>query len=139
MPKFCEMNIKGTMSINSPTQFVVYKEKSELLLKQICQYEDEKDIPNEIINEYKRISNAIIEYESAYHPLPGRVSTIITGEIMKRMTEKRLRQKNVAQMLGISESRISDLLHEKRPLNLQIVKRLRDELGTSADFILNHC
>jgi len=127
------------MTINSPAQFAIYNEKSELLLKKICQYEDERDVPNEVINEYKDISNAIIEYESAYHPLPGRVSTIITDEIVKRMAEKRLKQKNVARMLGISESRTSDLLNGKRPLNLRIAKRLRDELGIPADFILNHC
>ena len=127
------------MNINSPAQFAIYNEKSELLLKKICQYEDERDVPNEVINEYKEISNAIIEYESAYHPLPGRVSTIITDEIVKRMAEKQLKQKNVARMLGISESRTSDLLNGKRPLNLRIAKRLRDELGIPADFILNHC
>ncbi|MDR0295295.1 MAG: helix-turn-helix domain-containing protein, partial [Prevotellaceae bacterium] len=77
--------------------------------------------------------------ESAYHPLQGRVSTIIVAEIVRKMREKHLKQKNVAQMLGVSESRISDLMHGKRPLNLQIVKRLRNELGISADFILNHC
>ena len=127
------------MTINSPAQFVIYNEKSELLLKEICQYEDERDVPKEVINEYKHISDAIIEYESAYHPLPGRVSTIITDEIVKRMAERQLKQKGVARMLGISESRTSDLLNGKRPLNLRIVKRLRDELGIPADFILNHC
>jgi len=127
------------MTINTPAQFAIYNEKSELLLKKICQYEDERDVPTEVINEYKDISNAIIEYESAYHPLPGRVSTIITDEIVKRMAEKQLKQKSVARMLGISESRTSDLLNGKRPLNLRIVKRLRDELGIPADFILNHC
>ena len=127
------------MIINSPAQFAIYKEKSELLLKQICQYEDEHDVPNEIIYEYKKISDAIIEYESAYHPLPGKVSTIITDEIVKRMKERQLRQKNLSEMLGISESRISDLLKGKRPLNLRIVKRLRDELDISADFLLTYC
>ena len=127
------------MTISSSNQFANYRKKSEFLLKQICQYEDESKVPNEVINEYKQISNAIIEYEAAYHPLPGRVSTIITDEIVKRMEEKQLKQKNIAQMLGISESRISDLLNGRRPLNLRIVKRLRDELGISADFILNHC
>ena len=80
------------MTINSPAQFAIYNEKSELLLKKICQYEDERDVPTEVINEYKDISNAIIEYESAYHPLPGRVSTIITDEIVKRMAEMRKRK-----------------------------------------------
>ena len=96
-------------------------------------------VPSDIIHEYKQISDAIIEYEAAYHPLPGRVSAIITNEIVRRMEEKHLKQKNVAQILGISESRMSDLLHGKRPLNLRIVKKLRDELDIPADFILNHC
>ena len=127
------------MTIDNSKQFAMYKEKSELLLNQICQYDDESEIPCEIVNEYRQISDAIIEYEAAYHPLPGRVSTIITGEIEKRMEEKHLKQKNVAQILGISESRVSDLLRGKRPLNLRIVKRLRDELDIPADFLLNHC
>lgn len=127
------------MIINNPKQFAIYKEKSESLLKQICQYEDESKIPCEIIDEYKQISDAIIEYESAYHPLPGKVSTLITTEILRCMEEKHLKQKKLAQILGISESRTSDLINGKRPLNLQIAKRLRDELGISADFILNHC
>jgi len=127
------------MIINSPKQFTTYKEKSERLLKQICQYENERDIPSEIINEYKQVSGAIIEYEAAYHPLPGRVSTVITGEIVKRMKEKHLKQKNAAHLLGISESRVSDLLRGKRPLNLRIVKRLRDKFDIPADFILNYC
>jgi len=127
------------MEINNSKQFTIFKEKSELLLKEICQYEDESNIPSEIIAEYKQISDAIIEYEAAYHPLPGRVSTIITDEIAKRMAEKHLKQKNLALMLGVSEKRINDLLKGKRPLNLRIAKRLRDELDISADFILNHC
>jgi len=127
------------MIINSQEQFAIHKKKSELLLKQICQYENECEIPNDVINEYRQISAAIMEYESAHHPLPGRISTIITNEIEKCMAERNLKQKNIAKMLGVSESRVSDLLNGKRPLNLRIVKRLRDELGISADFILNHC
>ena len=130
------MKIKG--SINNPKEFKSFQEKSELLLKQICQYEDESLIPSEILDEFKKISDAIMEYEAAFHPLPGKVSTIITCEIEKCMAKKNLKQKHVAKMLGISESRISDLLNGKRPLNLRIAKRLRDELGISADFILNH-
>ena len=124
--------------LTNPQEFKIFQEKSELLLKQICQYEDETLIPSEILDEYKKTSDAIMEYEAAFHPLPGKVSTIITFEIEKCMAKKNLKQKHVAKMLGISESRISDLLNGKRPLNLRIAKRLRDELGISADFILNH-
>jgi len=54
-----------------------YKKENDKLLEQICQYEDDNDIPVEIVQQYKKISRALIDYERAYHPLPGKVSTII--------------------------------------------------------------
>jgi predicted RNA-binding protein len=54
-----------------------YKKENDRLLEQICLYEDDNDIPAEIVNRYKKVSRALIDYERAYHPLPGRVSTII--------------------------------------------------------------
>ena len=55
----------------------------------------------------------------------------------KRAVEN-IKQKEAAQKLGISESRISELLSGKRALNLNMVKRLRDNFGISADFILDN-
>jgi len=54
-----------------------YKKENDKLLEQICQYENDRDIPIEIVQQYKKISHALIDYERAYHPLPGKVSTII--------------------------------------------------------------
>ena len=53
------------------------------------------------------------------------------------MEEKGVNQKQAAKLLGISESRVSDLLNGKRKLNLNIAKRLRDNFGISADFIFD--
>ena len=54
------------------------------------------------------------------------------------MEDKRIKQRDAAKMLGISESRFSELLNGKRGLNLNIAKRLRDCFGISADFILDN-
>ena len=54
------------------------------------------------------------------------------------MADKKIKQKEAAKMLGISESRISELLNGKRVINLNIAKRLRDYFGISADFIFDH-
>ena len=54
-----------------------YKKENDNLLEQICQYEVDSDIPIEIVQQYKKNSRALIDYEHAYHPLPGKVSTII--------------------------------------------------------------
>ena len=66
---------------------------------------------------------------------PVKVSSLITDEIKKQMVDKKIKQKEAAKMLGISESRVSELLNGKRALNLNIAKRLRDCFGIPADFI----
>jgi len=54
-----------------------YKKENDKLLKQICKYEVDSEIPLEIVRQYEKISRLLIDYERAYHPLPGRVSSII--------------------------------------------------------------
>ena len=116
-----------------------YKKQNDALLNQICQFEDENNIPKEVRDQYIEVSNALIEYENAYHPLPGRVSTLITDAIKQQMRERRLKQKSLAKLLGLSDSRVSDLIKGKRALNLNIVKKLHSELNIPADFLLANC
>ena len=115
-----------------------YDKRNEELLEIICQYEDENDIPKDVREEYRKVSRALIDYEEAYHPLPGCVSTLITDEIKTQMQRNNLKQRGLARMLGIQESRVSDLLKGKRPLNLNVVKKLHSELKIPADFLLTH-
>ena len=58
-----------------------YSKQCDELLDQICQFEDEDEIPKELREQYMEVSNALIEYEKAYHPLPGHISTLITNAI----------------------------------------------------------
>ena len=95
------------------------------------------DFDSKDLDELDRLTDAIAEYEAAYYPLPGRVSTLLVCAIKDKMKEKGINQKRAAELLGISEKRISDLLCGKGKLDLNIVKRLRDNLGLSADFILD--
>jgi hypothetical protein len=53
-----------------------YKKENDNFLELICQYEDDRDIPTEIVQQYKKVSQALIDYERTYYPLPGRVSTL---------------------------------------------------------------
>jgi len=64
-------------TIISKELYEVYKKENDRLLEQICQYEDDSDIPTDVVKQYKKISRALIDYERVFHPLPGRVSTIV--------------------------------------------------------------
>jgi antitoxin component HigA of HigAB toxin-antitoxin module len=118
--------------------YKVYREKNEDLLKIICQYEDENDIPQNVREQYIEVTDALIAYEKAYHPLPWEVSTLITDEIKSQMEKKHLKQRGLGKLLGIDESRVSELMNGKRALNLNVVKKLHTELNIPADFLLAH-
>ena len=61
----------------------------------------------------------------------------LTGMIELKMFELKLKQKDLAELLGIEAPRVSELLRGKRPINLAIAKRLYQKLHIPADFILD--
>lgn len=126
------------MVIKNDIQYREYKNAMEVIITKGTELGDMDLLLQTDKDEFIRLTDAIHEWESAYHPLPGKVSTLITDEIKRQMESKHIKQKEAARMLGISESRISELLNGKRTLNLNIAKRLRDCFGIPADFILDN-
>lgn len=53
------------------------------------------------------------------------------------MKEMFITQKELAEMLNITESRMSSILNGKRQINLKIAQEIRNKLGISADFIMD--
>ena len=126
------------MKIYSEKEFRAYRTEMEALTAKGTDLGDMELLSEEEKERYIALSQAISEWKAAYHPLPGRVSTLITDVIRKKMESENLKQKETAKRLGVSESRVSDILNGRRPLNLNIVKRLRDNFGIPADFILDN-
>lgn len=126
------------MKISNDSQYREYKNEMEVLLHKGIGLGDLDLLPEAGKEEFIRLTDAIYEWEAAYHPLPGKVSTVITDAIKQRMSVGNIKQKDAAKKLGVSESRISELLSGRRSLNLNMVKRLRDNFGISADFILDN-
>ena len=108
------------MKINNDSQYREYKRAVEVLIEKGTKLGDMELLSDSDKEEFVRLTDAIYEWEAAYHPLPGKVSTIITDAIKKRMDAENIKQKEAAQKLGISESRISELLSGKRALNLDL-------------------
>ncbi len=55
-----------------------------------------------------------------------------------KMYQMKLKQKDLAQLLGIAPSRLSEVLNGKRKINLELAKRLHTRLKIEADFILKN-
>ena len=126
------------MKISSDSQYRKYKKEMEVLIQKGTKLGDMELLSEADKEEFVRLTDAIYEWEAAYHPLPGKVSTVITDAIKQRMSIGNIKQKDAAKKLGVSESRVSELLSGRRSLNLNMVKRLRDNFGISADFILDN-
>ncbi|WP_294588316.1 helix-turn-helix domain-containing protein [uncultured Bacteroides sp.] len=126
------------MKIKTEQEFHACQKEMEEITAKGTSLGDMELLSQEDKERYIILSQCISEWEAAYHPLPGRVSTLIIDAIRNKMETENLKQKETAKRLGISESRVSDILSGRRSLNLNIVKRLRDNLGISADFILDN-
>lgn len=125
------------MTIKNEKEYNDYRANMEIIIAKGTKLGDMELLSEEDKQEFIQLSRAMAEYEAAYHPLPGKFSTLLTNKICERMEERFINQKELAKMLGISESRMSDILSNKRQINLKIAREIRNKLDISADFILD--
>ncbi len=85
--------------------------------------------------ELQRLSLLVEKYEDMHYPMPVEPATM--PEMIKlRMFQENLKQKDTAQLLGITETRLSEVLTGKRKVNMDLAKRLHEKLKIRSEFIL---
>ena len=82
----------------------------------------------------RSLAEAIQAYERAYVNFPK--PTTLTSMIELKMYEMKLKQKDLAQLLGVETSRVSEILNGKRRVTLGLAKQLHEKLGIDGNFIL---
>ena len=82
----------------------------------------------------KSLAEAIQAYEKAYVSFP--MPTTLIGMIELKMYEMKLKRQDLATMLGIESSRVSEYLNGKRKINLEFAKKVHEKLGIDGNFIL---
>ena len=85
--------------------------------------------------ELHRLSVLVEAYEQKVYPMPMQPQSIL-GMIQVKMFERRLKQKELAQLLEISETTLSEIMNGKRKINLALAKQLYKKLGIAPEFIL---
>ena len=87
--------------------------------------------------EFAALSKAIEAYEDSLGLMPLKPQTL-AGMIELKMFERRIKQRELAEQLGITATRLSEVLNGKRKVNMDLAKRLHKTLGIDAQFILEH-
>lgn len=98
---------------------------------------DMEALPQTDKDEYMRLSLLVREWEKIHYAFPLTANPLIRT-IQERMVERNLKQRDTAALLGINESRMSDILKGKRSISMRIAKRLRKELDIPVDLIIDN-
>lgn len=87
--------------------------------------------PNYI--ELKKVSEIIEAYEMEHYP----IGTPSLREVIElRMFEMKLKQKDLADLLETSASRISEYFNGKRDITMEMARKLNKKLNIDSDIIL---
>jgi HTH-type transcriptional regulator/antitoxin HigA len=62
----------------------------------------------------------------------------IEGMIELKMYERKLKQKDLAKLMGLSEPKLSQILSGKRQPDIAFLKAAHKKLGIDAGFLLTH-
>lgn len=81
------------------------------------------------------LRDEIDRYETAAGYDPGPPTTV-AGLLEVEMFKRRLRQRAMAQLLEVPETRLSEILRGKRSMNLDFARRLHQRLGIAAEVVL---
>lgn len=108
----------------------------ETLLQKSTQLGGFDKLPKEDADTLASLSLLAEQYEDSIPLMPIKAPSTLTEMIRYKMFEMNLKQKQLAKLLGISETRISELLTGKRKINIELAKKLHRELNIDAHFIL---
>ncbi len=122
--------------IQNLDEYIEIMNKIEFFIQKATQNGGVDNLPKEefdALNDLSLMAN-VYEKNARAHFLSQ--PTTISDALKIKMMHLRLKQKDMAQLLGIAESRLSEVLSGKRKVNMDLAKKLNRILKMEAEFIL---
>jgi len=116
--------------LENEEQYEVMLERIEELLPLVS---NETPVNDRNMIELVVISNLVEEYEEKYYPVE---MPSLAEVIRDEMSERGITQKQLAELLGVSPSRVSEYMTGKAEPTLKVARLLNQKLDIDADFIL---
>lgn len=95
-----------------------------------------KNVTNEELAEIRELALAAQQYEQRKYVVE--LPTTLAGMIEMKMYELKLKQKDLAKKLHISNTKLSMILNGKQKPDVEFLKSVYTELNVDADFLLQH-
>jgi HTH-type transcriptional regulator/antitoxin HigA len=123
-------------TINNDEEYRQVMEKIEAYLQKATHGGGFQSLNTQEREELRRLSLAAEAWEDQVSLMPIRQPRTLVEMIRLRMYERKLKQHELAELLGISATRLSEVLQGKRKVNMDLAKRLYQHLEIDASFIL---
>jgi HTH-type transcriptional regulator/antitoxin HigA len=118
------------VEIKNEIQYEKLCERIEELLKVV---DDDTPLTDKKMVELEIISLLVAEYEEKHHPIEP--PTLIEM-VRERMSEMKLSQKDLAELLGVSPPRISEYLNGKSEPTLKVARLMYRKLDIDPEIVL---
>ena len=122
--------------INSEAEYRQVMERVETYLQKSTQQGGLHTLNTMEKEELRHLSLLAETWEDGIPIMPVRHPRTLTEMLELKMYEQKLKQKDLAALLGISATRLSEVMQGKRKVNMDLAKRLYFVLKIDAGFIL---
>ena len=73
-------------------------------------------------------------YEAVHYRMP--MPETIEGLIALKMYERKMKQKDLAKLLEVTDTKLSEIMHQKRKPSLSFLKAMNEKLGIDGNLLL---
>jgi HTH-type transcriptional regulator / antitoxin HigA len=123
-------------NIKNLDDYIEIMNKIEFFIQKATTIGGIENLPKEEFDNLNALSLLANAYEKNVRTTFLSAPTSISDALKIKMMQMRLKQKDMAQLLGIAESRLSEVLSGKRKVNMELAKKLNRLLKIEADFLL---
>lgn len=125
-----------TYKINTEEEYLQIMENVEILLKKATQNGGFQSLNSDERTALQQLSLQAEAWEDQIPLMPIRQPQTLIEMIELKMYEQKLKQKDLAYLLGVPASRLSEIMQNKRKINLDFAQRLYKTLKIDPAFIL---
>jgi HTH-type transcriptional regulator/antitoxin HigA len=119
------------MKIENEREYNATMKKIDALMKK-----GEKNLTDKEAKEIRTLALAAQAYEKSIYKIPA--PKTFEGLIELKMYERRLKQKELAKLLGIGEPKLSQIMSRKRKPDLAFLKAAHEHLGIDGNILLEY-
>jgi HTH-type transcriptional regulator/antitoxin HigA len=128
--KICVM-ANRKMKIENEREYNATMKKIDALMKK-----GENNLTGKEAQEIRTLALAAQAYEKSIYTIPA--PKTLEGLIELKMYERRLKQKELAKLLGIGEPKLSQIMSRKRKPDVAFLKAAHKRLGIDGNVLLEY-